>query len=463
MSEALETMSGFVLEDGRRWGEVAHDFQRDDVTALSDRDGPRRTFLIRGRGMSKTTDLAGFALASLVADAPARSRSYAFAVDQDQAGLLLDALAGFVARTPGLAGAVEVGARQVSVRSSGASLTVMAADGASAFGLRPWLTVCDEVAAWPDTRNYRTLWSAIESGVPKVADGRLVVITTAGSPVGLGHKVFETAESSEHWRVLARPGPAPWWTEADVAATKAGLTEPEYRRLILCQWVAAEDALVDPEDVRACLRQRPRVLVPRQGVRYVAALDIGTRRDLTALAVAHSETVDRGRRTVVDLVRWWRPSEGRRVDLAEVQAEVQKVCHDYRAPLRFDRMQAEQMVQALIRSGVRTKEFAFNQQTTNDLARRLYVALRDRAIELPGDDEVTEQFVNTRLVENRPGFLKLDNPVGQHDDIPTAVGMCLVALQDDAPNRRVGGIYSQRGGQLVNLSTGQPVGRARRR
>ena len=99
------------------------------------------------------------------------------------------------------------------------------------------------------------------------------------------------------------------------------------------------------------------VLPPQGSYEYVAALDVGTRRDLTALAVGHLEEGDAGRTVIIDRVLSWRPKDGQggRVDLAEVEAATLRICREYGAKLRFDRMQAEQLTTNLAREGVRTR------------------------------------------------------------------------------------------------------------
>jgi len=426
--QPIDILGALVLEDGRTWGEAAHEWQKTDARAVLSSEGQQRHNLLRARGMSKTTDTAGMALSLLLAEAPRLSRSHVYATDADQAAIFMDALAGFVQRTPGLAGAVNLGARSVTVRATGASLTVESSDGASAYGTRPWLTVVDELGVWPSTANYRRLWSAIISAQPKVPDSRLVVIGTAGSPAGLGAEVWAQAEESPHWHTAKRPGPSPWWTETDVEAVRASLTSSEWRRLILCDWAEGDDALTTPEDVDACIRSgiATRAAVP--GVKYVAALDIGTRRDLTALVVGHTETRNAGRVVVIDRVLSWKPAPGQRVDLGEVEAAAQRLCREYSAPLRFDRMQAEQLTGNLTRAGIRTEEYIFSAAGASRLARSLAVALRDRALELPDDEETRREFLTTRLIETAPGTVKLQNPAGAHDDIVTAVGMIVTDL-----------------------------------
>jgi len=150
--DPLALLGGLMLDTGAPWGAAALPLQRVDADAVLDRTGPRRHYLLRGRGMSKTSDVAALALALLLTAAPPRSRSYVYAVDADQAAIFADTMAGYIARTPGLAGAIDVGARSVTVRASGATLTVESSDGASALGPRPWLTVCDELGAWPGRR-----------------------------------------------------------------------------------------------------------------------------------------------------------------------------------------------------------------------------------------------------------------------------------------------------------------------
>lgn len=128
----------------------------------------------------------------------------------------------------------------------------------------------------------------------------------------------------------------------------------------------------------------------------------------------------------------WRPSDsGGRVDLAEVEQSAARLCREYRTTrLRFDRMQAEQLTTNLGRVGVRTSEFVFSTAGANRLARSLYVALRDRAVELPDDAELITELSSVRLVETGPGTVKMINPPGTHDDLAVAVGMIIADLTE---------------------------------
>lgn len=435
--KALDLLAGLHLEDGSRWGERAYPFQLKDARSILNSDGPRRHYLLRGRGMSKTSDVAAIVLVLLLTEAPANSSSHVYAADEEQAALTMNALRGFIGRAR-LSAQLRVASRTVTTTSNGAQLIVETGDGASALGKRPWLTVVDELAAWPNTENHRTLWSAIVSAVPKVTGSRLIVITTAGSPTGLGAKVWEEAERSLHWHTSKSPGPSPWWSSEDIEATQSALSASEWRRLILCEFAEGDDALTTPEDVEAAIRPGSAVLAKRPGIEYVAALDVGTRRDLTALVVGHAEERETGRVIVIDRVLSWRPrgGHGGRVDLAEVEAATLRVCREYGAKLRFDRMQAEQLTTNLERLGVRCEEYIFSSAGVNRLARGLWGSLRDRALSLPDNPELREEFLTARLVETGPGVVKLQNPPGTHDDIVTAVGMVIADLTSRPSQRR---------------------------
>jgi hypothetical protein len=306
----LDVMGGLVLEDDRRWGEAATEWQRADAFAILDPApaNPRLHYLTRPRGGSKTSDVAGMSLAALVEQFPDRAQGYAFAVDGDQAALLVDAAAGFVGRS-GLGEIVEVQARRLVHRRSGAAVNVLAADGASAFGLLPYWSVADEFSPWGEGVNHRRLWEAIVSGVPKVPDARLVVMTSAGDPASTSARVLESARASTAWRVNEVPGPVLWISEAALVEQRRLLTESQYARLHLNVWSAPDDRLTSIEDVRACVEPGSGALDPERGVAYVIGLDIGIRNDRTVAAVCSLGAGDDGApRVVLDRMAVWAPS-----------------------------------------------------------------------------------------------------------------------------------------------------------
>jgi hypothetical protein len=96
-------------------------------------------------------------------------RYYWLAADAGQGALAIDAIRGFVDRTPSLVGRVDIQARRVLVPSTGAMLEVLPADAAGAWGLLPDGVFVDELAQWEDTPQPQRLWEAVSSAVAKAS------------------------------------------------------------------------------------------------------------------------------------------------------------------------------------------------------------------------------------------------------------------------------------------------------
>jgi hypothetical protein len=431
--DPLALLAGLQLEDGRAWGDAAADFQHEDAAAvlLGTAPGDRRLHWIgRPRGGSKTTDAGGFALVALLTQAPPRSTSHAFARDREQAGLLLDALRGLAERS-GLAALLDFGAWSVTVKSSGARLLIESADAASALGARPYLVIVDELAAWPQTREARSLWQSIVSGLPKRRDSRLLVITTAGEPGSMAAGILAGARESARWRVSDFVGALPWADADDLAEQRRMLPESVYLRLHENRWTAAEDRLVTPADLAACVTlDGPLDYDPRH--RYICGLDLGLKDDRTVLTVAHAEPRDSGGpRVVLDRLAVLQGSRANPVQLSDVEALAEQTSRAYgHARIRLDPWQAIGLAQRLRDRGVSVEEWAFSAQSVGRLGQSLHLLLRDHRLALPDDRELLDELQTVRLRESSPGVYRLDHDAGHHDDRAVALGLAALALTE---------------------------------
>lgn len=432
---ALDLVRALVLADGRRWGDAAASWQLADAAAVLSLDGPPLHYLTRPRGASKTSDLAAICIAALLEQLPAGSRSYAVAADADQARLLLDALAGFVTRTAGLGGALKIEMRRVTAAASGATLEVLAADAASAYGLLPHLVVADELAQWPATAGARGVWEAVVSAVPKVPGARLVVLTTAGDPAHWSAKVLAHAKRQRRWRVSELAGPTPWIDPAALEEQRELLTESAFARLHMNIWTAPEDRLTTVDDLAACtVLDGP--LDPVEGVRYVCGLDVGLTHDRTVVAVCHADGPPEARRVVLDRMHTWAGRRGAAVPLEAVQAWLEEAAKNYNsAPVVFDIYQAAQMTQALQRRGVRCLPFTFSAQSVGKLGLTLYQLLRARRLALPDDRDLLEELAHVRIRESSPGVYRLDHDRDRHDDRAVALALAAEHLLSTAARR----------------------------
>lgn len=429
---ALAILNALVLEDGRAWGNVAARFQREDAEAIFTNSGPRWHYLTRARGGSKSTDLAGIALAWLAATAVPGERGYVIASDTAQAALLLDAAAGLAGRTDELRQLIQVGNFKLTSTRTGASVSVLASDGASAFGLRPSLMILDEFAQWNDsTRNVRRLWSALISSAHKVPNSRLVIITSAGEPGGMAYKVLEEARTSASWRVSEVPGPLPWVDPAALEAQRPLLTDSEFARLHLNLWSVSEDRLVGAEDLAAaaCL-DGPQD--PQPGIKYLVTLDLGLVNDRAVACVAHGERVTEEQgspvRVVVDRIARWKGTKAKPVQISDVEAWLVTASAQYHARLHADPWQAAGLLQRLRSRGIIAEEFAFSQQSVGRIGSALHLALRNRLIWIPKDDVLLNELSRVRLRETQPGVIRLDHDAGEHDDQAVAIAVACSLL-----------------------------------
>jgi len=439
----MAILAGLLIDDdGTRWGDIAADFQRADAEAILSGTEPsdvRLHFLTRPRGGSKTTDLAAVLLVALLVQAPRRSVSHAYARDEDQATLLVDALRGLAERS-GLAGLLDIQSGAVVVKASGAKLRVESADAASAFGRHPFFVVADELAQWPSTRGARSLWEAIVSGLPKRRDSRLVTMTTSGDPAHWSAKVIGGARQSERWRVSEVPGPLPWADPADLAEQRRMLTESAYARLHLNRWTAAEDRLVDAADLRACVTlDGPLEYDPAH--RYQLGVDIGLKNDRTVVTVAHSERRDAGGPLVVlDRIHVLQGTRSAPVQLSDVEQLIEQSSRAFgHASVRMDPWQGIGSAQRLRDRGVSVEEFAFTAQSVGRLGSTLHLLLRDHRLALPDDEALLDELMTVRLRETSPGVLRLDHDAGQHDDRAVALGLAALALTERADSAQLGG------------------------
>jgi hypothetical protein len=430
VSEALDILSALVLENGLRWGEAAVAEQWADARAVLDENSTTPYhWLGRARGFSKTSDLAGMAIAAMSAQAPPRSRLYGLAADTAQGQLQLDAVGGFQARTPELCDALDLQEQRVIARRSEASLTVLPADSASIWGRRPYLAVIDEIAQWHDSDRSRRIWEGLSTAMTKLAGSRLVVLSTAGDPGHFSFEIRNQALDDPLWRVHEVEGPPPWMDEKRLAGEKRRLPESSYRRLFLNEWVASEDRLADEEDLLACLTLDDWPLEPQDGIRYVLSVDLAVKHDNAVAAICHAERVPGAElpRVVLDRLMVWSPSPQRPVTLSAVQDWVGEFARRYRnAVCVFDPSQGLQMMQTLKRSGLTVEEFSFSGSSVGKLGTTLLQLIRERALALPADeDDLLDELRNVRVKETAPGTFRLDHARGRHDD--RAIALALAA------------------------------------
>lgn len=427
MTTPIDTLGLLRIEDGRKWIDAAFPFQIEDALAVIEGACPYN-FLTRARGSSKTSDLAACALALLLA-VESRERAYWLAADIDQGRLAIDAITGFLDRTPALRDAVTLTSSAVEVKATGARLDVLASDAASSWGLRPFAVFVDELAQWSDAPGPRRVLESVASAVAKNPTAKLTILTTAGDPSHFSHGILEHAATDPLWRVHEVPGPCPWMDSSRLAEQKARLTPSLYAQLFENVWTEGEDRLVpNREDLMACVAHDG-FLAPIEGMNYVLAIDIGLVKDRTVAALCHRE----GRAVVLDKLEVWAGSKTAPVQLESVEAAILSTCKTYgRTRIVLDPHQAVGLEQRLRAHGLAAEQFPFTSTSVGRLATTLFNSIRGRNLRLPDDEQLLDELLHVRLKVNASGTQRLDHDSGRHDDRAIALALAATTLLEGA-------------------------------
>jgi len=357
----------------RCFGDVMDPWQRQDFAALdpalmrcngsSDAPARMRAYLERGRGHSKTTDLAVTGCWAL-AFARRPITGYCFAADKDQARLLRDAMHTIVRLNPWLADILSVEAHSVSNIADGwpgegGTLNIEASDVGSSYGILPDLIIADELVHW---QGDGALWHSLISSAAKRSNCLLVVISNAGfidswqwtvrEAVRQDATATRTDGSSPDgaWIFSRLDGPqASWMTPPRLAEQRRMLPPVAYARLWENQWSTGGGDALTQEDIAAAFDERLAPMTGReQGWLFVAGVDLGLTRDCSAVVVLAIPEGGAAGRIRLAHNRLWRPTLGKKINLIEVERHILDLDRQYGLEfVGFDPWQMEHLAQRL--------------------------------------------------------------------------------------------------------------------
>ncbi len=421
------------LEDGRSFDAALEPWQREHVFAPLDErtaDGTPRYRLLYAempRGHGKTTCSAAEALTELMLGGMSR-RIYAAATDEDQAGLLHEAAAGFVRRNPRLQKALTIDRRRITRRKTGSYLQVIAADAGSAHGLTPELVLFDELAQLGRPE----FWHAMYSAVAKKSHARIVVTTTPGyRKTSVCWQVREAARTIDgyyFWSAGERL--AGWLDAAEYERQRQMLPPHVFARLQQGQWTEGEGAFITSDDLARCIVPgRSMRLRCTERARHTLVVDLGLVKDRTAAAIVHRTSTG----VSLDLLRTWQGSPGSPVQITtEVEPFMAAALRDFpNLHVAMDPWNAKSTFERFERSHPgRVEPFGFSPARITDLTRNLYSLTHAGQLELYPDPDLERELLDVQLIERSYG-VRIDHRSGQHDDRVVALGMAAyVAMQE---------------------------------
>lgn len=345
LDRALAFLGALVLPSGMTLAESweADPWLRDEICipALAKRpDGKpvnRFCWTELPKGAAKTT--TGAALMLTEAAMEPATHCYVLAVDEAQAAIALDALAGLISRYPRLQAAIKQ-RQNLFTFSNGSRIQIMASHEPSFHGIaataRRVRFVCDELTQWPTPAMYH----AALASMAKVADTAAWVLTNAGLLDSWQAEARDQLEAAGAHMFISEPGWLPSWvSQADVDALRATLPLPLWRRYFRNEWVSAvEGAAIAAADWDRCRGDIPALDSTTPVVVGIDAATVGDSFAIVAVSRGPrsgsgqaSEIVPYGRHGFallmpakvaepevwVRAVRIWRPPDGGAIDFRD--------------------------------------------------------------------------------------------------------------------------------------------------
>lgn len=311
--QVLSFLRSLPIVSGLKAGERMEllDFQESFVRSIYeplDEQGRRIVRLAAlsvARGNGKSGTLAGLGLAHLLGPmAEPHGEVYAAALDREQAGILYKMTVAYIEATPWMAARVNIRDwhKQIKDEETQSTWAALTSDVRKAHGLAPSFWIADEVSQWRS----RELFDNLATGMGKRAQALGVCISTqAKDDIHFFSEMLDAEpDPTVHIQLHAAPDDCALddreaWAAAnpalgkfrdlkefEIAADRAMRMrsfEPAFRLLYLNQRVDGEIGFIDPADWEA--NEEPFDPLELEGARCFGGLDMGSTRDLTALAL----------------------------------------------------------------------------------------------------------------------------------------------------------------------------------
>lgn len=389
----------------------------------------RRFWIERTKGGSKDSDCA-VAILWLLAFAGRSLRIQVGAADQQQAAEVRDIIRSILnidsPLNRVLARVVEVQKFAVVSHASTpgrpeSQVEILTSDAYSSHGARPDVVIANELSHVGSEAFMQTLLDNAD----KLPHSLVVVATNAGEVGSWQEKWRDIARESPRWHVSVLNQPAPWVSETDLAESRLRNPPHRFARLWQGVWSSGEGDALNPADIAACT-----TLVgpssPRQDRIYLAGLDLGVKRDHSALCIVSADQ-QTGRVELVNCVSW-RPQDFADgvVDLEVVRETVEHAnrLYNFRC-VGYDPWQAHLLAQELVRAGVPMREWVFNSGNKDFMARSLLEAFANRTIALYREPQLERDLMRLRIKEGPLGF-RLDAVKDADGHADRAIALAIV-------------------------------------
>ena len=435
-----------ILDTGAKYGEVGGQWQYEIDEAIATH---QRVYLQLARGHDKTDRFAWWSLLWL--NSTFASRGYCAGVDRDNAALFRDSSKKLKAIHPELFYAIDVQKDVVLNKETGSWIETISSDADSAYGLNFDLLIVNDLHAHPDEKFWEVLWTACgkKPGIRVWVESNALTLGSEGAVwvaklrKWVKEKGTVLPPDDGKWWFFCPRGFLADWQKPQIEQWKETLHPSAFRRLINNEDTSGEESYLTVEQVEAVTREyRKDVdgLDPEKKDTFkktgyvVTAVDLGLKKDATAICTVQSLPVIRGtapkyRLLALDVV------SGSLSDPVQLRV-VEEIIHEHRnkyksSPVLIDPWNAASLTQKY--SWI--TEWPFTTAHVRELTHALYQAVNNghlsifpqagKARQSDGEDWDLQRELINAVVKDTSYGQRVDHKAGGYSDRLMALGMCI--------------------------------------
>jgi phage terminase large subunit-like protein len=338
-------------------------------------------------------------------------------------------------------------ADKITFPDTGATITCLTSNYASAAGGHPTITVADELWAFTSERSHRLYDELVPVPTRKISCRLVTTHAGFSAESGLLEDLYKRGMTLPEVGPSLRAGNgmlmlwshqpvAPWQTQQWLDEMRRSLRPNQYLRMIENRFVTSEQSFIDMAWWEACTTARP--VVSDKSIQVWAGIDASVKRDSTAIAVVTWDKTEKRARLVHH--RIFTPSPDDPIDFErEIESAIVDIRHRYQLrECAFDPYQMASTSQRLQRQGIRMTEFPQTPGNLTAASQNLYELIKGGNIAVYPDDEIRLAVQRAVALEGTRGWRIAKEKQSHKIDIVIALAMAAHASVQRAefPSRR---------------------------
>lgn len=392
----------------------------------------------------KTVFGAIFMITTIVLYGERYAEGYCVANDLEQAqGRVFEMIRRIIEASPLLKSEAKIGADKITFPGTGATITAIASNYASAAGGHPTISIFDELWGYTSERS-RRLWDELIPVPTRKISCRLVV-----SHAGFAGESVLLEELHQRGLTLPLVGPdlhagdglcmfwshtpiAPWQDEAWFAEMRRDLRPHQYVRMIENRFSSGDEAFVNMADFDACIDPALTPLVADPKLPVFVGIDASVKHDSSAILVTTWDEETRKVRLVAHKI--FQPSPNEPLDF---EATIEATLLDLRRrflikKVLFDPYQMQATAQRLARAGIRIDEFPQSLPNLTKASQNLFELISGKNIVMYADRAIRLAMTRAIAVEGPRGWKIAKEKASHKIDCVVALGMSALAAVESA-------------------------------